>query len=250
MNVRILQILFFFIILTPSLFHFTCADPGEPSIDFLRAEGNGMFLSWNISMALEMEVATYKLQLEEIDVSEGCSAQSQEYSTTNKSFNITELEGDSTYMITLTALTTNGSIITHNSVTVRTNERGKRKPLVVCHNNWNSSISPVPSAPPSLVTVTHVTSFSITVKWSKVNCGDRNGNITGYLLRYNEVGNNSQQTNATGADNYKFTIPNLMLATNYSIQVAAVNNAGTGIYSDVVFVKTIQHSEDCIYCVM
>ena len=114
----------------------------------------------------------------------------------------------------------------------------------------DSSISPVPSAPPSLVTVTYVTSFSITVKWSKINCGDWNGNITGYLLRYSEVGSNSQQTNTTGADKYEITITGLMLATNYSIQVAAINNAGTGIYSDAVFVKTIQHSEDCIYCVM
>ena len=199
---------------------------------------------------LQMKVANYKLYWTKINVSEGCAAQSQEYSTTNKRFNITELEGDSTYTLTLTALTTNGSIITHNNVTVRTNKRGERKVLGVCYNNWDSSISPAPSAPPSLVAVTYVTSFSITVKWSKVNCGDRNGNITGYWLRYSEVGNDNQQTNTTGAENYEITIINLMLATNYSIQVAAVNNAGTGIYSDAVFVKTIQHSEDYMYCVM
>ena len=80
---------------------------------------------------LQMKVASYKLRWKKIDVSEGCAAQSQEYNTTNKSFNITELEGDSTYTLTLTALTTNGSIITHNTVTVRTKERGKRKECLV-----------------------------------------------------------------------------------------------------------------------
>ena len=79
---------------------------------------------------LQIEVASYELHWKKIYASEGCVAQSQEYNTTNKSFNITELEGDSTYMITLRALTTDGGIIAHN-VTVRTKERGKRKEQLV-----------------------------------------------------------------------------------------------------------------------
>ena len=118
-------------------------------------------------------------------------------------------------------------------------------------SQFDSIISPAPSAPPTFVTVTNVTFFSITVKWSKVNCSYQNGNITGYLLKYGEVGSDRQQTiNASRAEKSEITITDLKLATNYSIQIAAVNNAGTGMYSDVVFVKTIQHSEDCIYCVM
>ena len=39
------------------------------------------------------------------------------------------------------------------------------------------------------------------------------------------------------------TIFNLILSTNYSIQIAAVNNAGVGIFSNATFIKTAEQSE-------
>lgn len=70
--------------------------------------------------------------------------------------------------------------------------------------------------------------FSITVTWEQVQCVDRNGNITEYMLYYHskESGENiTHMTNMTG-----FIIMRLQPLTNYVIGVAAVNNAGIGAF--------------------
>ena len=97
---------------------------------------------------------------------------------------------------------------------------------------------PAPSAAPSDVSATS-TSSSITVQWGAVDCIHRNGDITGYSVRYGVQGNGSTQTvNVSGGDATMTTISGLMASTNYSIEVAAVNNAGTGNYSDAVISET------------
>ena len=48
--------------------------------------------------------------------------------------------------------------------------------------------------------------------------------------------------NITGASITEATISNLMLSTNYSIQIAAVNNAGTGVFSRANIIKTVEQS--------
>ena len=85
-----------------------------------------------------------------------------------------------------------------------------------------------------------MTSYSITVQWGPVECIDHNGDITGYSVHYAEVRNgNVQIMSVPGGDATGTTIStNVMPLTNYSIQVAAVNIAGTGIYSDPVTVTT------------
>ena len=49
--------------------------------------------------------------------------------------------------------------------------------------------------------------------------------------------------NITGASITEATISNLMLSTNYSIQIAAVNNAGTGVFSSTNIIKTVKQSK-------
>ena len=93
------------------------------------------------------------------------------------------------------------------------------------------SFPPVPSAPPTSVNVSDVTNSSITVQWGPVECIHRNGNITGYSVWYGVEGTgNSQTVNVSRGS----TIIGLNAATNYSIEVAAVNSAGTGVYSDPI----------------
>ena len=57
--------------------------------------------------------------------------------------------------------------------------------------------------------------------------------------------NNQSKTiiNITGASVTEATISNLMLSTNYSIQVAAVNNAGTGVFSNATIIRTVEESK-------
>ena len=82
------------------------------------------------------------------------------------------------------------------------------------------------------------TSYSITLQWETVPCEHRNGDITGYSVKYGEMGSldNASETliNITGTSVTEATISNLMLDTNYFIQVAAVNNAGTGVFSNAI----------------
>ena len=39
------------------------------------------------------------------------------------------------------------------------------------------------------------------------------------------------------------TISNLMLSTNYSIEIAAMNHAGTGMFSNAIIIKTFEQSK-------
>ena len=96
-----------------------------------------------------------------------------------------------------------------------------------------------PSAPPSSVTVTDVTSSTISVQWESVPCIHQNGDITGYSVQIGVQGDSTtQKLSITGASITNAMITDLNASTNYSIQVAAVNSNGTGVYSDTITTQT------------
>ena len=95
---------------------------------------------------------------------------------------------------------------------------------------------PVPSAPPTSVNVSDVTSSSITLQWKAVDCIHRNGDITGYLVRYGVQG--SGNTNVSRGITTKATISGLSATTPYTIEVAAVNSVGIGKFSSPTAVST------------
>ena len=81
--------------------------------------------------------------------------------------------------------------------------------------------------------LTDVTSSTITVQWGEVPCIHQNGDITGYSVQYEVMGSGNTMTMPVdGAATTQTTIGDLMSSTTYSIQVAAVNSEGTGVYSD------------------
>ena len=81
--------------------------------------------------------------------------------------------------------------------------------------------------------LTDVTSSTITVQWGSVPCIHQNGVITGYSVQYRVVGSGNTHTmSVDGCTTTETTIGSLMSSTTYSIQVAAVNSEGTGVYSD------------------
>ena len=94
----------------------------------------------------------------------------------------------------------------------------------------------VPSGAPTSVNATS-TSNSITVQWESVNCTDSNGVITGYVVQYREEITGQERTTELVSGN-ETTIIGLESSTTYSIQVAAVNSAGTGVYSDPITAET------------
>ena len=97
---------------------------------------------------------------------------------------------------------------------------------------------PAPSAAPTSVHTSDVTFFSITIHWEGVNCIHQNGHITGYSVRYWVQRISTHTLNVSGGTTTAFTLTGLSNSTTYSIDVAAVNNAGIGRYSDSIMVKT------------
>ena len=98
---------------------------------------------------------------------------------------------------------------------------------------------PAPSAPPTDVLVSDKNSSTITMRWSPVKCIHRNADVTGYSVRYRIQGNGSIQTvNVIGEDITDMSISGLKSSTTYSIEVAAVNSAGIGMYSNPLNVTT------------
>ena len=98
--------------------------------------------------------------------------------------------------------------------------------------------SPAPTGAPGGLTSTSVESRSLSVVWGTVPCPHQGGPITGYRLRYS---NGTSIVNTTGE---KYNLTGLTPFTSYSVQVAAVNDGGTGPYSDpALTVETLQDGE-------
>ena len=77
-------------------------------------------------------------------------------------------------------------------------------------------------------------STTITVQWGEVPCIYQNGEITGYSVQYEVVGSNHTGSKMVPGDSSggMEMISGLNKLTVYTVQVAAVNSAGTGEYSD------------------
>ena len=99
------------------------------------------------------------------------------------------------------------------------------------------TVPPAPSAAPGYVSVSKLNSSNITFYWGTVPCIHRNGDITGYSVQYGVVGSESIQTMpVSGASTTEASITGLVESTTYTIEVAAVNDAGIGVYSEPLMI--------------
>ena len=100
---------------------------------------------------------------------------------------------------------------------------------------------PAPSAAPRSFSIRSNTS-SITVHWAAVDCIHRNGDITGYSVRYgvqgSGEGDRTVEMASGGSRGGMYQISGLSAATVYTIEVAAVNSTGTGVYSNTIIWNT------------
>ena len=165
----------------------------------------------------------------------GCSDVDMGMATNDIIKKIKDLHEDSVYYITVTASNSAGSSEVSNTVTAITKEAGK---LLVVMSLKSTIIPPVSSAPPTSVRVFEVTSSSITVQWEPVDCIHCNGDITGYSVQYIKLGGSGTESGLQEVTNRQATISGLTPSTVYAVFVAAVNSAGTGVYSDEVVQET------------
>ena len=83
--------------------------------------------------------------------------------------------------------------------------------------------------------IDEITVFTITVKWDPVDCMYQNGLITEYIIKYyKQDRENETIVNATTTSMLEYTITDLQPLTVYVIEVAAVNDAGIGIYDSII----------------
>ena len=88
-----------------------------------------------------------------------------------------------------------------------------------------------PTSSPENILFSAVEARSLTVSWNEVSPSGQNGPITGYLLYYTNT-TFSDTINITGGENRVYTLTELRPFTNYTVTVAAYNDAGTGPASD------------------
>ncbi|XP_041939869.1 LOW QUALITY PROTEIN: protein sidekick-2-like [Alosa sapidissima] len=99
-----------------------------------------------------------------------------------------------------------------------------------------------PSAPPQNVIASGRTNQSIMIQWQPPPESHQNGVLRGYSVRYRLTGMpvDIQYKNITNPDVTNLLLEDLIIWTNYEIEVAAYNRAGLGVYSHKVTEWTLQ----------
>ena len=102
----------------------------------------------------------------------------------------------------------------------------------------------VPNGPPRDITLVDTDPAMLSVSYRLPAASLRNGDVTGYVIRYTREGSGVSQTiNVSCAGLQMPDIPGLVAYTSYLVEVAAVNVNGTGPFSDPVTGLSGQDSE-------
>ena len=80
---------------------------------------------------------------------------------------------------------------------------------------------------------------SLMISWDTIECIERNGIITGYIVEFQEEGGAMIPGEVVGQN---FTVSGLTPATRYTFQLAGVNSNGTGPFTTATITSTY---EDC-----
>ncbi|CAG5904056.1 unnamed protein product [Menidia menidia] len=99
-----------------------------------------------------------------------------------------------------------------------------------------------PSAPPQNVIASGRTNQSIMIQWQPPQESHQNGLLRGYIVRYRLTGLpvDYQIKNISSPDVTTLLLEDLIIWTNYEIEVAAYNGAGLGAFSHKVTEWTLQ----------
>jgi len=118
---------------------------------------------------------------------------------------------------------------------VNSGGRGTRTQMV-------PTMSSAPSGPPQMVMAEATGRTTISVRWDRVDCLQRNSDITGYIVSYGRRGNESDGETETvmGTTVRTYTVMELSASTEYFVMVAAMNGSGVnGPFSNPVYEFTL-----------
>ncbi|XP_052840225.1 neogenin isoform X8 [Drosophila gunungcola] len=105
------------------------------------------------------------------------------------------------------------------------------------------TFSSTPSEPPNNVTLEVTSSSSITVHWEPPAEEDRNGQITGYKIRYRKL-KDAPQVKSTPANIRYFELSSLDRNAEYQVKIAAMTVNGSGPFTEWYRVNTLENDLD------
>ncbi|XP_039436857.1 neogenin isoform X1 [Culex pipiens pallens] len=103
--------------------------------------------------------------------------------------------------------------------------------------------SSTPTEPPSNVTLEATSSTSITVRWQPPPVEDRNGQITGYKIRYRK-NKKALQVETTPANVRHWELKGLERLSAYQVKIAAMTVNGSGPFTEWHHIETYENDLD------
>ena len=104
--------------------------------------------------------------------------------------------------------------------------------------------STAPSSPPQNFMVTSFNPASLMVSWQPPPPIHHNGLITGYVIQYSRNdGSSDSMTMTVSSGTRQDTISGLVAYVDYSVTMAAMNANGTGLFSNLVEVRSGEDSK-------
>ena len=104
----------------------------------------------------------------------------------------------------------------------------------------------VPGGPPHDITLMDTDPVMLSVSYRPPGTSLRNGDVTGYVIRYTKVGSGVSKNITVDGGLRTSVIPEVMAFTSYSVEVAAVNVNGTGPFSDPMTGLSGQDSKEAL----
>ena len=151
--------------------------------------------------------------------------------TTDTSMSFTGLEEFSAYTVTVTTtFNVSGRNMTEVADMIFATPSAGMKHLHSIHRYVNLVFRVAPTGAPHDVSP-FMTSRSIMVTWDTIEYIEHNGIITGYTVVFQEQGGANVPGNTVDRT---FSATELTPFTNYTFQVAGVNDAGTGPFTNII----------------
>lgn len=97
----------------------------------------------------------------------------------------------------------------------------------------------VPNTPPPNITLTSNSSTNIRIEWNAIDAQNANGNISGYLIFYQEVLETGEIYNVMATSDLYVEIINLKPGTQYAVRILGYNEKGNGVASRLYFENTL-----------
>ncbi|XP_014674365.1 PREDICTED: neogenin-like [Priapulus caudatus] len=193
------------------------------SFQVLGVSAQSVTLSWELPEQTSRPINFYRLLYKKANDKVFSGQEIESDGRPRQVFNLTGLAPFTTYIIKVQA----ALIENHYKLWGNTSD------MVDVH-----TMPAAPSSPPSNITVEVLSSNVLNVKWSEIPHGDHNGPIKGYVVAYKSMANLYELQQELSTDEMELNITELRPWGHYSVVVQGFNDAGRGVTSPPVIVKT------------